>query len=316
MKPFRFGMINEQLKAPADWIEHVRRIESHGFSTLLIRDHFVPDFFGDQYAPLIALTVAASVTTRLRLGTMVIGNDYRHPAILAKEIATLDQFSGGRVEFGIGAGWLRSEYEQAGMDYDSNGVRVSRLEEAITVYKGLLSGAPFSYAGEYYAFRDLETIPHPCQQPHPPIMIGAGKKRMLQLAGREADILGLLTTSVASGTVSTDPSERLAESVREKLAWVKDGAGSRYDTIELSLIPTLIITDNQEASAQRMIDQNGWQGISVDQVLDMPAVFIGTVDEIVQSMVTRRERYGFSYYVFSDHKLDDAIPVVERLAGV
>ncbi len=312
MHPFRFGIINEQMKAPTEWIQHVQQIESLGFSTFLIRDHFVPDFFGDQYAPLSALMMAASSTTTLRVGTMVIGNDYRHPAILAKEIATINAFSGGRFEFGIGAGWLKSEYEQAGMTYDRNGVRVSRLHEAIAVYKGLLGDEPFSFEGDYYQIDGLNITP---KSSHIPLMIGGGKPRMLRLAGREADIVGLLTTSVSSGVVELDPSERFAEAVHEKLSRVREGAGNRYHQLELSLIPSIIITDDRTAEAKRLIERNQWQGVTVEQVLAMPAVFIGTVDEIVNDMITRRVEYGFSYYVFSDNELDVVTPIVSKLAG-
>ena len=315
MHPFRFGIINEQMKSPTDWIAHVQQIESLGFSTFLIRDHFVPDFFGEQYAPLSALMMAAASTTTLRVGTMVIGNDYRHPAILAKEIATIDALSGGRFEFGIGAGWLKSEYDKAGMPYDRNGVRVSRLEEAITVYKGLFGDEPFYFQGEYYCIDGLHITPQSAQRPHPPLMIGGGKQRMLKLAGREADIVGLLTTSVASGVVELDPSERFAHAVQEKLDWVKIGAGNRYPQIELSLIPSILISDNRETTAQNLIERNQWQGVTVEQVLEMPAVFIGTVDEIVPTMIDRRTQYGFSYYVFSDENLETITPIVEKLTG-
>lgn len=316
MPPFRFGIINEQMKAPAEWVRHVQNIESLGFSTFLIRDHFVPDFFGEQYAPISALMMTASVTSKLRVGTMVIGNDYRHPAILAKEIATIDALSGGRFEFGIGAGWLKSEYEQAGMIYDRNGIRVSRLEEAITVYKGLLGDTPFNFHGEYYQIQGLQITPQSTQCSHPPLMIGAGKPRMLKLAGREADIVGLLTTSVASGVVDLDPSERFADAVKGKLACVKEGAGSRYDQLELSLIPSVIIADNREAQAQQLIERNQWQGVTIEQVLDMPAVFIGTHDEIIKAMIDRRQVYGFSYYVFSDENMETVTPIVSRLNAI
>lgn len=315
MHPFRFGIINEQMKTPLEWMEHVKRVESLGFSTFLIRDHFVPDFFGEQYAPLPALMMAVSITSKLRVGTMVLGNDYRHPVMLAKEIATIDALSGGRFEFGLGAGWLKSEYDKAGMAYDKNGVRVSRLEEAIAVYKGLFHHEPFDHQGDFYRIDGLHMTPQTIQRPHPPLMIGAGKKRMLKLAGREADIIGLLTTSVASGVVDRDPSERFADAVRQKLAWVKEGAGSRYDQLELSLIPTILISDNRESASQHLIERNGWQGVTVERVLEMPAVFIGTHDEIAQSMIDRRKQFGFSYYVFSDNDTEMVAPLVTKLTG-
>jgi probable F420-dependent oxidoreductase len=173
--PFRFGVINEQMKAPSAWFDHVRRVEALGYTTLLLRDHVVPDFFGDQYAPLVALMAAASVTTTLRLGTMVIDNDYRHPVMLAKEAATLDCLSGGRFELGIGAGWLRTEYEQAGVPFDRAGVRIDRLEESIRVMKGIWAEAPTTFAGQHYQVTGINGVPKPLQRPHPRLLIGGGK---------------------------------------------------------------------------------------------------------------------------------------------
>src|SRR5262245_23852123 len=114
-RPFRFGVINEQMPSRREWLERARRAEAAGYATFLLRDHFVPDFFGDQFAPITALAVAAAVTSSLRVGTLVLANDFRHPVVLAKEAATLDLLSDGRLELGIGAGWLRNEYERAGI---------------------------------------------------------------------------------------------------------------------------------------------------------------------------------------------------------
>lgn len=315
LRPFRFGVINERMLPPEAWVAQARRVEELGYATFLIRDHFVPDFFGEQLAPIPALMTAADVTTTLRVGTLVFDNDYRHPVMLAKEAATLDALSGGRLEFGIGAGWLRNEYDKAGMCYERAGVRISRLEEALRVFKGLWGDGRLTFEGEHYSIRDLEGCPKPLQRPHPPILIGAGKPRMLRLAGREADIISFLTTSVASGTREDGPGERLAASVAEKLEWVRQGAGERFDDIELSLGPTMIITDNREGWAAETIRSRGWHGVTVDDVLAMPSVFIGTLDEIVTSMQERREQYGFSYYIVSDKIMEEFAPVVERLAG-
>ncbi|CAN5725265.1 TIGR03621 family F420-dependent LLM class oxidoreductase [soil metagenome] len=314
MRPFRFGIINETLLPPDEWVAHVRRVEELGYATFLIRDHFVPDFFGEQLAPIAALMTAANVTTTLRVGTLVLDNDYRHPVMLAKELATLDLLSGGRLEPGIGAGWLRSEYEKAGMCYERAGVRISRLEEALHVLKGLWAEEPVTFHGDHYSISDLEGYPKPSQRPRPPILIGGGKPRMLKLAGREADIVSFLTTSVASGTVEDDPCERLASSVMQKIGWVREGAGERFDQIELSLIPIVVMTDDRHAWAEITIRKRGWQDVTVDDVLAMPSIFAGTLDEIVGSIRERREQYGFSYYVVSDKIMEEFAPVVERLA--
>ena len=293
----------------------IRRIEELGFSTFLIRDHVVPDFFGDQPAPLIGLASAAGSTSSLRLGTMVLAVDYRHPVMLAKEAATLDLLSGGRLELGLGAGWLRREYDGAGIPFESAGIRIERLEETVHILGGLFGPGPFSFAGKHYTVTDLDGYPKPAQRPRPPILIGGGRRRVLALAGRVADIVGILTTSVATGTVVDDPSERSAASVQEKLGWVREGAGSRFPDIELSLIPTLVLEKDRERAAAELIAARGWNGVTPAGVLAMPSVFIGSLDDIAEQMEERRARYGFSYYVVSDRQLDRAAPLVARLAG-
>ncbi|HEY8601394.1 MAG TPA: TIGR03621 family F420-dependent LLM class oxidoreductase [Thermomicrobiales bacterium] len=314
-RPFRFGIINEQMGDAARWAARARHAEALGYATFLLRDHFVAEPFGDQFAPFVALTAAACATTRLRVGTLVFGNDYRHPVILAKEAATLDLLSGGRLELGIGAGWLRAEYDAAGMAYEPNGVRVDRLAEALTVIKGLFADGPLTFNGAHYRVTDLNSFPKPTQRPGPPFLIGAGKRRMLQLAGQHADIVGFLTTSVASGALHDDPTERLAAAVEQKIAWVRAGAGARFDTIELSLIPSIIITDDRQGATEQFIREHGWSGITPEQVWAMPAVLIGTVAEIIETLQVRRERYGFSYYVIADAQIDACAPLVSALAG-
>jgi probable F420-dependent oxidoreductase len=312
---FRFGVINEQTPAPDAWIAHVRRIEGLGYSTFLIRDHFAPDYFGDQLAPFAALTAAACATTSLRVGTLVFDNDYRHPVMLAKEAATLDLLSGGRLELGLGAGWLQSEYDQAGIQYDPAGVRIARLAEGIAVLKGLFADAPLTFAGAHYTINDLNGFPKPAQRPSPPILIGAGHKRMLMLAGREANTVGILTTSVATGRVVDDPLARMADRVAEQIGWVRVGAGARFDEIELSTVATLIVTDRRRARTEQWIREQGWSGVTAEQVWDMPAVLIGSVEQLYDDLHRRREQLGFSYYVVSDQSAAAAAPLVARLAG-
>jgi probable F420-dependent oxidoreductase len=223
--------------------------------------------------------------------------------------------SGGRLELGIGAGWLRAEYQQAGMAFDTAGVRVQRLEEAIHVIKGLFGEAPLTFEGQHYSVRGLSGYPRPAQRSHPPILIGAGQRRMLILAGREADIVGILTSSVAQGTLDDAPDERLAAAVAQKVAWVREGAGARFDAIELSLVPSVIITDRRRERTEQLIRERGWAGITVEQVWEMPATFIGSIEQIVEDMQARREQYGFSYYVISDRQMEQCAPIVARLAG-
>jgi probable F420-dependent oxidoreductase len=155
----RFGLISEQMRDVTRWLASAQRAEDLGFSTFLLRDHFIADAFGPQFAPVPALMTIASRTTTLRIGSLVFDNDYRHPVLLAQEVATLDLLSGGRFELGIGAGWLRDEYEQAGMTFDAPGTRVSRLEESLHVIKGLLTSEPFTFTGEHYQIAGLQSFP-------------------------------------------------------------------------------------------------------------------------------------------------------------
>ncbi len=314
-RPFRFGLLTERCHSADSLIAQARRAEELGYATFLLRDHFTPYFFGDQLAPLAALATAASVTRTLRVGTLVLGNDYRHPVILAKEAATLDLLSGGRLELGLGAGWLQAEYEQAGLPFDPPGVRIGRLAEAIAVLKGLFAAGPLTFSGRHYRITGLNGFPKPLQQPHPPILIGAGSKRMLTLAGREADTVGILTTATRTGTLVDDSSERLAEAVEEKVGWVRDGAAERFPDVELSLVVSVTITDDGPGAVEDLIRQRGWTGVAPAQVVEMPSIFIGPVAEVVETMEARRERFGFSYYVVPDRLLEAFSPVVARLTG-
>lgn len=310
--PFRFGVINEQMLPAALWIDQVRQIESFGFSTFLIRDHLVADFFGEQYAPIAAMATAAAVTTTLHVGSMVLSNDFRHPAMLAKEAATLQALSGGRFELGIGAGWLRREYEISSMSFDSPGERIERLGEAITLMRGLWADGPFHYTGKHYQINGLDGTPKPMNRL--PILIGGGQRRMLTLAGALADSVGVLTTSVVSGSIDDHPRERLPEAVAQKLAWVREGAGSRFETLELSLMPTVVVTNNRRAATAELLHSRNWD-VTPEQVWAMPSVLIGSQDQIIADIQQRREQYGFSYYIVSDSQAELFAPIVAQLVS-
>jgi probable F420-dependent oxidoreductase len=311
----RFGLISEQMRDVTRWLASAQRAEDLGFSTFLLRDHFIADAFGPQFAPVPALMTIANRTTSLRIGSLVFDNDYRHPVLLAQEAATLDLLSGGRFELGIGAGWLRDEYERAGMAFEAPGTRVSRLEEALHVIKGLLTSEPFSFTGEHYQIAGLQAFPLPAQRPHPPILIGAGSKRMLELAGREADIVNILPKALPAGAISEDPTERLAGTIAQKIGLIRQTAGARFAEIELSLFATIQLTDDPQSAAERLIAERNWQGASVDDVLAMPAVFLGSVERVVELMLERRERYGVSYYIVADEEMEAVALVVQRAAS-
>lgn len=312
--PFRFGCINEQMKPAKEWREHVRKIESLGYNILLMRDHFVPDVFGDTFSPLAALMSAADATSTLRIGSMVICNDFRHPAVLAKEAATIDFLSEGRFELGLGAGWMRDEYERMGLELDQPSVRIKRLEESLQVIRGLMGSVSFSLQGDHYAIRELDGFPKPVQQ-HIPIMIGGGNRKILNLAGRQADIVGILLTNVSSGVIINEPLGRSSESVMQKLEWIREGAGERFDELELNSAMDVVVTDDRRLATEEFIAQHGWQGISVEQVWDMPSVFIGSHEHIAEEMLDRREKFGFSYYWVPDKKMEEFAPLVQELKG-
>jgi probable F420-dependent oxidoreductase len=314
-RPFRFGVFGETARSRDTLLDTARRAEDSGYATFLIRDHFIEEPFGHQLAPLTALAMVAGATKRLRVGSLVLANDYRHPVILAKEVATLDLLSNGRVELGLGAGFSQAEYDQAGIRFDPPGVRVDRLEEAIHVLKGLFAAGPLTFAGKHYSVTHFDSFPKPVQRPHPPILVGASGKRMLSIAAREADIIGFQTVSTANGVVSNDPSVRLAPAVAQKVEQVHQMAGDRFGRIELSMVVTVVIAEQRQQAAEQFARDRGWGGISAEQVLAMPSVFIGPADQIVEEMQARRERYGFSYYVLFDHAIEKVAPIVARLAG-
>src|SRR5215217_5316012 len=251
--PFRYGIINEQMTSRQAWLDRARRAEELGYATFLIRDHFVPDYFGDQFAPFTALMAAAAATTTLRVGTLVIDNVYRHPGVLAKETATLDLLSDGRFELGLGAGWLKAEYGAAGMPFDPAGTRIDRLEEAIGILKGLFTDGPVTFSGKHYTITGLEGYPKPSQRPHPPIMIGGAGKRVLALAAREANIVHFLPSTIATGTLPDNPRDRLSATLEERIAWVREKSGSRFDAIELGPSTTIVIAVDRRAATERLI---------------------------------------------------------------
>ena len=311
--PFRFGVIGEHMSTAAAWHTTARRAKDLGYSTLFIRDHFVPEPFGDQFAPLIALMAAAEATTTLRVGSLVLDNDYRHPVMLAKEAATLDVLSNGRFELGLGAGWAKAEYQQASIAFEAPGTRVSRLEEALHVIKGLFAAEPLTFSGTYYRISQLDGYPKPIQQPRPPILIGASGKRMLALAAREADTIGLLNGDYSSGTEIDDPLKRSPAALADKIAWIRQAAGERYEQVELSMVVAPILTADRQQGAEECARQHGWTAVRPEDVLEMPSLFIGSVEEIAEQMRERRERYGVSYYIVSDANMEACAPIHEEL---
>jgi probable F420-dependent oxidoreductase len=314
-RPFRFGVIGEAITSREGLLGEARRAEALGYSTLLLRDHFVPEPFGHQLAPMVALTAAAGATRTLRVGSLVLDNDYRHPVVLAKEVATLDLLSEGRFELGIGAGWLRDEYQRAGVPFDDPAVRVGRLEESLQVLKGLLSEPALTFKGEHYTVEGIAGFPTPVQRPHPPILVGAGGRRMLGIAGREADVVGILPRALPEGTISGELSERSPAAVARKVDWVREAAGPRSRTVELSMVLAVALDPDHRRAAERFAVEHGWGAAAGELVLRMPSVAAGPAARVAEELQARRELYGFSYLVVADGDMEAFAPVVERLAG-
>ena len=307
-RPFRFGIQVSNAPSAEAWAGLARKAEDLGFSTF-----FMPDHFGDQLAPVPALMAAADATSELRVAALVFDNDFKHPLVLAKEAATIDVLSNGRFELGIGAGWMVTDYEDSGIPYDSPGVRVDRLDEAVTVMKGLFADGPFTFEGRHYTIKAHDGLPKPVQRPLP-ILIGGGARRILTLAGREADIVGVNFNLKAGKVTAESGKDGTAEMIEQKLAWVREGAGDRLGDIELQMMcVAAVVTDDRDGTA------NGFApgfSLTPEQMLEMPPVLMGTHEQMIDDLVVRRERFGFSYIVFQgEHQLDAMAPVVAKLSG-
>jgi probable F420-dependent oxidoreductase len=305
---FRFGIQLSQPLAGRTWQESARIVEDLGYSTL-----FVPDHFGDQLAPLAALSVAAEATTTLKVGALVFDNDYRHPVILATEMATLDVLSSGRVELGLGAGWMATDYEQSGMPYDPPRVRVDRFEEGLAVIKGLFGDEPLTLSGDHYTITGLDGRPKPHTPGGPPILIGGGGRRVLSIAARRADIVGV-NPNLKAGEIGPDAiADAMAGPTDQKVAWVREAAGDRFDDLELNVLSFVsTITDDSAGFAEGVA---GMFGADPQEVLDAPTVVAGSVAELSERLEARRDRWGFSYYVFQAEAAEGMAPLVAELAG-
>jgi len=320
-RPFRFGVQSFSATTGDAWRDIARRAEAHGYAVLSLADHFIgpgpaQEASGhppQEIAAVPAMAVAADATTTLRIACRVFCIDYRHPVMLAKEAATLDLLSEGRMEIGLGAGWLESEYAAADIPFDRPGVRITRLAEAVDLIRQLMAEGPVDFAGEHFRVSGFEGRPKPIQRPHPPLMIGGGGERVLSLAGREADIVSFNFNN-RSGVLGADgPQNSTAELTARKLEWVKRAAGERFDAIELEIGAYFtFVGDHGDGMAEGM---GGVFGLSPDEMRAHPHGLFGSVDSICDELIRRRERYGISYVTVGDAQMDEFAPVVARLAG-
>ncbi len=309
MKPFRFGVNVRDGKSRAEWQDKAREIEGLGYSVLLVPDHLAA-----MLATIPAVMSDADATKSLRVGTNVLNNDLRHPVLLAREAATIDVLTDGRLELGLGAGYMRTEYDQAGLRFDRGGIRVERLAEAVPIIKGLLGGAEVNFAGRHYRVTGHTIHPLPVQRPHPPIIIGGNGFRLLTLAAQEADTVNLTGITFTQGGTVPDMSGWKVAGIDERMRVVREAAGQRFGRLELSAqLQRVIVTDRRREAAEEL--QKSWKQLSVEEILEAPYVLIGTVDEMVEALHARRDRWGISYFVTFEPYLETLAPIVARLAG-
>ena len=324
-KPFRFSLQSFNTDSPDSWRTLIEKTEDLGYSTFYLADHFLssgpalePTFHPPQMlAAVPAIAMALEQTTRLRVGCRVFCNDYRIPITLAKEAATMDYLSGGRLEFGIGAGWIKSEYEAVGLPFDEFPQRFERLSESVAAYKAFMSGQPLNVSGEHTNWAGFHGTPSPVQKPYPPLMIGGGSQKILKYAGQEADIVSINFNNRAGMLGPDGMNSGMAEATERKIEWIKRGAGARFDQLELEIgAYNTIITDQQQATATAIGDM---LGLDAADIIKHPHCLIGSVDFICEELLRRREQYGISYISVLDDGENNMVeafaPVVNKLAG-
>jgi probable F420-dependent oxidoreductase len=306
LTPFRFGAAAFSASSAAHWADRARQIETLGYSSLLIGDHPA----GNSLGPFSALTAAAAATSTLRVGCTVFANDYRHPAVLAKEAVTLDFLSDGRFELGLGAGWSKREYDQAGFAFDPPATRVERLDEAIQILRSVWSGEPVVFTGKHYRLDGLQLTPRPTRPLH--LFIGGGGKSLLSIAGQYASSVGILARALPDGSGLDLGSDTLA-TVSTRVGWVRDAAGERFTQLELAaLIQKVLVTDDRESAAATIAGQGR---LTPEQILRSPYFLLGSIDAITDQVEALRANCGISYLSVFPGDVDAFSPVVARLAG-
>lgn len=312
MRPFEFLADGRAPATARELGEQARRSESLGYHAIVVPDHLI-----EQLAPVPAMAVIAAATSTLRVSSFVFNNDLRHPAVLAQDLASLDVLSEGRLDVSIGAGWNEPEYRAIGMSFDPVRQRQARLEEAVAVLKGCFADGPFSFAGAHYAITDYDARPKPVQRPHPPFLIGGGGRRTLTLAAREAQIVGL-APRILEGR-RPDPTSLTWAATEEKIGWVREAAGDRFDELDFNVYPSawpVTVTDNLHAVARDVIDSlRERSGIELTEreVIESPHLFIGSVERFTEKFLELRERLGVRSIMVGELGPLDA--VVERLAS-
>jgi probable F420-dependent oxidoreductase len=297
-----------------------RRAEALGYATLVVGEHVsLGTLLPGLLAPIATLMAAAAATTSLRVASHVFTAGLRHPALLAQEAATIDLLSGGRLELGLGAGWWRRDYDALGLPFPAPGDRVAQLAEAVALIKRLWSEEVVTQVGPWYRVQNLALRPPPVQRPHPPLFIGGGSRRLLTLAAREADIVGLDLAATADG--SLDLATGGAAATARKVDWVREAAGGRFDTLELNVLVHHVMVTTERMEAARRIA--AWwaeapvhnRDLSREQVLSSPHALVGTVEQIVADLHARRDQFAMSYVTVMAEHMEAFAPVVAQLRG-
>jgi len=321
-RPFRFAVQSYSASSAEDWRNQARQAEDLGYSTFHTADHHIgpgaaldPTNHGVQdFAAVPAIAAAAAATTTINVGCRVFCTDYRNPVVFAKELATLDVLSDGRLEIGLGCGWLENEYEAIGIPFDRPGVRIDRMEETLAVIRAHFADGEVRVTGDHVHAVGFEGVPKPTAAVGPPIMIGGGSKRILGIAGREANIVSLNFDNSSGSLGASSVRSGTAAQTEEKIDWVRAGAGDRFDQIELEIAAYFaVVTDDPESAAAGLA---GRFDSDPAILVDHPHALIGSVDQICDLLLERRERYGISYITVSNRALEVFAPVVDRLAGV
>ena len=304
-RPFRFGVALDGNEGRRDRVvETARRAEAAGAAVVLASDHL------GNWAALPRLQAAAEATS-LRIGTLVLNNDLRHPPVLAQDLATVDAMTDGRLEIGIGAGWNRPEYETAGLQFDPPAERLRRMEASVRMIRQALSEGRIDHeADDAYPEIHQDGLPTSVQRPHPPILIGGGGPKLLAFAAREADIIGIDPRSLPGG--GGDPADITGAAVDRKVGWIREAAGDRWTELEINIALWQVDPDFHRRSGP---PPPRARGISEEELLLSPHYLVGDTDEMVDTLLARREGWGASYITVNARDLDVLAPVIGRLAG-
>jgi probable F420-dependent oxidoreductase len=306
---FRFSLQAVQAQSKREWLELVRRTDDAGFDMIVTADHL-----GGCLSPLLPLATAAEVSDRLRLGVMVLNNDFHHPSLLARSAATLDLLSDGRLELGLNAGHAQPEYHRAGLAFDGAGVRVERLEEAVIVLRQLLDGETVTFAGDYYRLVEERCDPAPIQ-PSMPLLVGGAGRRVHRVAACHADAVGFTGVGRTLEDGQRDPSGFRVGRVDDDVAAVRAAAAGRSSPLELQvLVQAVVVTDDAHGTAEQ-ISRSRLPSLTADDVLSTPYLMVGSAATLVERLIEQRERWGFSHYTVRQDALGQLEPVIAALAG-